>query len=500
MAWAKVGQKAVFFHNGQASITCVGNYWYQCFKEGEWWGMSHAEPYLLRTYFGDLAKLPPAVKELLAGKEVVVQCLADGDVKKLPLQSGKVQTMRASLKKLDYDAKRDVVAVIGTMTGGTMDGKPRTAVSADAVNRPSGVVRFYRAINLNGPAVTIDGQNWDAGTGGDWKVGGSRFENQKVALKPAPDAAVARMIRSSVWGADAEVTLKNVPGGTYVVYLHVWEDNDPEVFDVLLNGKNVADKYNSGKAGHWSRLGPWPVTVTDGRITVKNGSKTAANFSGVEVWRVEAPKVVAGVPGKRPLPAAVKVDRAARTVTIPCVVAPRKLPHLNAVYPIEVIATHPAPDGQKAHETVVAFDKSIRPGDIHTALVQLGLKPGKPAHTEGAVAEGPTLRIDLELPAGNGKTRRVPIEQTLLDRSKKTRLKCTWHFTGSAARQPDPEKDDLVYGADLTGTLITVFPVTAEAVIQGSLSLKDESNLKLETDKSVLPKEGTAVKLIIQAK
>jgi hypothetical protein len=309
------------------------------------------------------------------------------------------------------------------------------------------------------------------------------------------------MLRSSVWGADAEVTLKNVPGGTYVVYLHVWEDNDPEVFDVLLNGKKVAEKYNSGSAGHWSRLGPWPVTVTDGRITVKNGSKTAANFSGVEVWRVEAPKVVAGVPGKRPVPAAVKIDKAARTVTIPCVVAPRKLPQLNAVYPIEVLATHPTPDGQKAHETVVTFSKDIRPGDIHTALVQLGLKPGKPAHTEGAVAEGPTLKIYLELPAGDGKTRRVPIEQALIDtKSKKPLPKCTWHFTGSAARQPDPEKDELVYGADQTGTLIAVFPVTAEAVIQGSFSLKDESNLKLETAKGVLPKEGIAVKLIIEAK
>jgi hypothetical protein len=223
------------------------------------------------------------------------------------------------------------------------------------------------------------------------------------------------MLRSSVWGAAAAVTLKNVPGGTNVVYLHVWEDNDPEVFDVLLNGKKVAEKYNSGSAGHWSRLGPWPVTVTDGRITVKNGSKTAANFSGVEVWRVEAPKVVAGVPGKRPVPAAVKIDKAARTVTIPCVVAPRKLPQLNAVYPIEVLATHPTPDGQKAHETVVTFGKDIRPGDIHTALVQLGLKPGKPAHTEGAVAEGASLKIYLELPSGDGKNRRVPIEQALID-------------------------------------------------------------------------------------
>src|SRR5262249_24104046 len=50
MKWAEVGQKAVFFHNGGASETCIGTYWYQCYPEGEWWALSHAEPFLLRTY------------------------------------------------------------------------------------------------------------------------------------------------------------------------------------------------------------------------------------------------------------------------------------------------------------------------------------------------------------------------------------------------------------------------------------------------------------------
>src|SRR5689334_4015397 len=43
MEWAEVGKTAVFFHNGGASETCTGNYWYQCYNQGEWWGMSHGE-------------------------------------------------------------------------------------------------------------------------------------------------------------------------------------------------------------------------------------------------------------------------------------------------------------------------------------------------------------------------------------------------------------------------------------------------------------------------
>src|SRR5213593_4148494 len=69
IAWAEVGKKAVFFHNGGASETCIDGYWYQCYPEGEWWAMSHAEPYLLRTYQGDPDKLATAAKGIVAGRE-----------------------------------------------------------------------------------------------------------------------------------------------------------------------------------------------------------------------------------------------------------------------------------------------------------------------------------------------------------------------------------------------------------------------------------------------
>jgi hypothetical protein len=63
--------------------------------------------------------------------------------------------------------------------------------------------------------------------------------------------------------------------------------------------------------------------------------------------------------------------------------------------------------------------------------------------------------------------------------------------------QPDPNKEERVYGADLTGTLIAIFPVTNETVFQTNLTMKEEKYLKLETNTKVLPKEGTPVKLVI---
>jgi hypothetical protein len=192
------------------------------------------------------------------------------------------------------------------------------------------------------------------------------------------------------------------------------------------------------------------------------------------------------------------VDKEKKTIAIPCVIAPRKLDYLNEIYPIEVIATLPHPRGQKAHETVVNYD--VKPSDVHKALESFGLKAGKPVKGDGQ-ATGPEVAISLEIPGLDGGTQIIPIERSLVDkRTGKTMGKLKFIFTGSAMQQADPAKPDLVYGADQSGTLIGIFPVTDLTVIQTNLTMKDEPLLKMETNKRVLPPEGTKVKLIIAAK
>lgn len=108
MEWAEVGKTAVFMHNGGASETCIGNYWYQAYA-GDWWGMSHAEPFLLRSFAGNPEKLIPLVEAMLAGQEVQTPCMVDGDKMALQLRTARIQRMKASLKINDYDPKRDFV-------------------------------------------------------------------------------------------------------------------------------------------------------------------------------------------------------------------------------------------------------------------------------------------------------------------------------------------------------------------------------------------------------
>jgi hypothetical protein len=197
--------------------------------------------------------------------------------------------------------------------------------------------------------------------------------------------------------------------------------------------------------------------------------------------------------------AGVVIDRDKRTVTIDCKIAPRKIEdprYQGVIYPIEVIACWPFPKGQKAHETVVTID--VKPSEIHKAIESFGLKPGKPVMGDGK-PEGQEVNIFLEIPGPDDKPKRVPIEKTLIDpKTNKAMPKVKWRFTGSVQTKPAPDKEETVYGADLSGTLIAVFPVTNQTVVQTSLTMAEEKFLKLETDKNLLPKEGTPVKLVIE--
>src|SRR6516165_11883518 len=95
MDWAEPGKTAVFFHNGGASETCIGTWWYQAYAGGEWWNHSHGEPYLLRSYAGSPEKLATAVEHMLEGREVVVPCMVDVPNKEdLPQRRGKIQRLK----------------------------------------------------------------------------------------------------------------------------------------------------------------------------------------------------------------------------------------------------------------------------------------------------------------------------------------------------------------------------------------------------------------------
>jgi len=509
MAWAVVGKRAVFMYAGDASETCIGTYWYQCYREGEWWGMSHAEPFLLRTFYGDPDKLAAHCTRMLKGEEVVVTCLADTNKEQLHQRKGKVQRLKASLKKLEYDPKGDFVGWGG-------DGEDfEEFKSVELLPASSGPWRFIAASKAGA-------------TGGRWiepTFNDSKWSQGKAPIGYGEDEIVTRkgtlidekgqefLFRRSV-----EIPAELLEKKGVAFRLSVASDDSATVY---VNGVAVDKDDADHEFAYWNRdveLAPKVFKPGKNMIAVLVRNKAASSDlymdmelvamvpvvrpvkknsgTAVAVTNTKDPKTPAAIPEEPRDPNAIKIDKAAKTVTISGVVAPRKLPHLDQSYPIEVIATCASPRGQKAHETVLNL-KGVRPSDVHKALESFGLKPGKPAYGEGTQAVGPEVKVFIEI-VKDGKSERIPIEKCLVHRDTAKPIgSLKWHFTGSVVKQPDPEKDDKVYGADLTGTFLSLFPVTDCCVLQSHLTMKDEPNFKLETDGKVLPKEGTAVKLVI---
>ena len=150
------------------------------------------------------------------------------------------------------------------------------------------------------------------------------------------------------------------------------------------------------------------------------------------IWIAIVALSAAAVASGQAPPAGFTVDKEKKEILIPCKIAPRKLPNLPEIYPIEVVATYAAPKGQKAHETVVNFD--AKPSEIHKALESLGLKAGKPARGEDGVATGAELDVLLEFADKTGAKKRIGMETVIVDRKTgKAFPPLKWHFTGSSA-------------------------------------------------------------------
>ncbi len=149
---------------------------------------------------------------------------------------------------------------------------------------PSAGSSFYRAVNLAGSALTLDGNAWQGSTAPNYRHNGTPFASQGVALTPATDTARATMIRSSVYSRALSIDLTAVPTGDYDVYLYAWEDNFTQTYDIAVEGRVVAPGFVSGSAGAWKKLGPYPVSPTDGTVSITTAGGDA-NISGVELWR-----------------------------------------------------------------------------------------------------------------------------------------------------------------------------------------------------------------------
>ncbi len=172
---------------------------------------------------------------------------------------------------------------------------------------------FYRAINLNGQALEIDGNAWQGSDASNYTYSGNPSSESNVGLRPATDGNRTRMIRSFISSRNLRLALTAIPEGRYEVYLYVWETNSNQTYSVTVQGRVVNSNYNSGETGRWQKLGPYPAAVSDGSISVALTGGNA-KLSGIEVLTsvdrtpitasAPEPEPTAQVPAAQPAPVA----------------------------------------------------------------------------------------------------------------------------------------------------------------------------------------------------
>ena len=297
--WAEPGKQTVIcaLESYKWSHTYIDRHWYASVTgDWQWWNVSHSEPILLRTYCGRPERLIGAVGSILASKEVVVPCMVGDDQAALATKKAKVQRVRASLKLLDYNPKRDF-AGWGSDDFLPLAGMPGFIQSAP-LGRTGAETQAISAADLDGDG-RMDLCLFGAGKLTLLQNGGDHFN--EVLLPSLIGGA-----RAAVWAdyngdgkpdlllatAEGPKLYTNL-GGTFRDDSHLlpqelawnltsaaWIDHDgdgkPDI--LLANGyhglrlyRNVGSQENpqgTVKLGEWSYLGPFDNTNGKGFDTV----------------------------------------------------------------------------------------------------------------------------------------------------------------------------------------------------------------------------------------
>lgn len=155
------------------------------------------------------------------------------------------------------------------------------------------------AVNLNGPAVTLNGLTWTSQA--DAVAAGMQVANARSAetsgalplypvLDPAVRPLVSQLLVRPDTPANPELMIAHpVPNGTYDVFLSLVEGQLSYVRDtrVLLEGETAARGIGDLALGEWVNYGPYRTTVSDGTLNVAllretKGSPKIANLAAYQ--------------------------------------------------------------------------------------------------------------------------------------------------------------------------------------------------------------------------
>jgi len=183
---------------------------------------------------------------------------------------------RVSLKSLATPIAANTATPLPSVVANTTTATRTPVASATptqtllATNSPS----FVTGLDINGPAVTINGQHWLSASAAQAKgllIQGA-LNGSKIMLRDGTD--MARMLNTFVY-ANQEAGSLNlswpIANGNYQFYLWQIENEQPNsrLYDVLAQHQPVASNLGSLLVGQWTAYGPYPAVVVDGTLNIQ---------------------------------------------------------------------------------------------------------------------------------------------------------------------------------------------------------------------------------------
>ena len=185
-----------------------------------------------------------------------------------------------------------------------------------------------------------------------------------------------------------------------------------------------------------------------------------------------------------------KVDEKAGTVSFSAKAANNdKYEQLKGAIEFVIVMT-----GGKEYES--CFVAPVDALKLHEGLKKIGAKPGKPAADEKTPATGGKLKISVKWKDGD-KEIAHPIEKFVLDEeTKKPMENVQWLYQGSKEGFV-PETGDMGLIVQSTKNLMGLYQGESAPLITNPLPLMTGHRYKV--NKALLPKEGTALTIVMEA-
>jgi hypothetical protein len=147
---------------------------------------------------------------------------------------------------------------------------------------------FVKGVNLNGPAVSIDGNAWLSSD--DASVSGTSSGTTRAdQVFPAVVGDTAAMLGSAFHVEAGNHLLVPAENGAYLLYLYaVSPGTDAQPSALTVNGTSYfnSSRFRSQASDGglaWARLGPYRLDVTTGAVKV-DVTTGAIDFAGFELW------------------------------------------------------------------------------------------------------------------------------------------------------------------------------------------------------------------------